>query len=822
MKLWCVGIIRPNITGQVLGYVIADIDKTTTATDDNGGSYTKIADDGMYYFPTNAVLLQMSRGFVIENMSYNKKYNTCAIVSGSVEQYATFQCVGNPPYKMIGVGRKQFTNPAQSPSPIIVVGRDSSKRMVRCLFATGRIMSAFESTLIADVDKNGRVLSNAMVVDKDGTRFIRSKAGELEDTASTGTQQTVQKPVQQAPQQTVTQPKPVQQPVAQAQKPVQQTAVQPPKPTEPPRPTTQQLIEEQVDNLFILKYVVDGYCITGIKDAFDCDRKTTVELDFDKLLIYLDDTKLHRFMYKGVPVKYIDSLAFYAAIDRDSYRYATEHNRQNLYLFEVDNVLARIELDHHAKGGFGVIDSDGMYEVKVISTESNVVEATLRVPAFTIDRQGSYVPHIGYMPIKGRYAHRGDKSAYADVDFIQLEYDTADKVLGRINERDKKTALKTVVNDNCLRFDNYMRYDGTVTCIDKSPKHPDIPDKYWRLLWHYGVVLFPHAVVEDGKFKVVNRIGWLSIAGCAPDGMNVNVALVGFSNVTEIVTYSLTTFTRVDLSRTQIKFLPEYAATGFSLSQSSKRRSGNVTFNARVKTVELNKSIVKIHKKAFYGCEELIGIVIPASVNEIGSYAFAYSKGLSVVKCEQGTKLKIQSSAFAGCISLQEFDFNCVSGLSTSSFASSGLKGEITINKDIRVVPKDCFKGCRGITTLNLAEGVEEFGADAIGNEGNFVINVPHSLKSVAGLHIDNHSTLAVNLDRGCSSDTAWQVIRDELNKQLNVVTLNYVGDVRTDQQKMLHNMGALSGKDAMRSALLMEGQHANDYPKTLEQILNS
>lgn len=55
----------------------------------------------------------------------------------------------------------------------------------------------------------------------------------------------------------------------------------------------------------------------------------------------------------------------------------------------------------------------------------------------------------------------------------------------------------------------------------------------------------------------------------------------------------------------------------------------------------------------FYNCPELKSVTIPASLTEIGAFAFAQCSALTEVKIPEGTKINyIGSKTFAGCTSL--------------------------------------------------------------------------------------------------------------------------------------------------------------------------
>lgn len=94
--------------------------------------------------------------------------------------------------------------------------------------------------------------------------------------------------------------------------------------------------------------------------------------------------------------------------------------------------------------------------------------------------------------------------------------------------------------------------------------------------------------------------------------------------------------------------------------------------NKKLKSVTLSKNLKVLGINAFFNCQALQSIELPATLKEMGSYAF----------CATGlTKVTIPES-------------NTLSELPQFCFFQCGSLKEVTIPVTITKIPKDCFKEC--------------------------------------------------------------------------------------------------------------------------------
>ena len=107
-------------------------------------------------------------------------------------------------------------------------------------------------------------------------------------------------------------------------------------------------------------------------------------------------------------------------------------------------------------------------------------------------------------------------------------------------------------------------------------------------------------------------------------------------------------------------------------------------------TYTIPASVTEIGDYAFSGCSGLTSVTIPASVTEIGGYAFYGCSGLTSVTIPAGVT-NIGSNAFYGC---------------------SGLTS-VTIPAGVTNIGSNAFRGCSRLTSVTIPASVTEIGDNA-------------------------------------------------------------------------------------------------------------
>lgn len=105
--------------------------------------------------------------------------------------------------------------------------------------------------------------------------------------------------------------------------------------------------------------------------------------------------------------------------------------------------------------------------------------------------------------------------------------------------------------------------------------------------------------------------------------------------------------------------------------------------NKNLKSVKLSKNVKVLGINTFFNCKALTSIELPATLKEIGSYAFCATGLTSVVIPESKTLTSLPQFCFFQCASLKE----------------------VTIPVTITKIPKDAFKECSADLTIKAYSG---------------------------------------------------------------------------------------------------------------------
>ena len=149
-------------------------------------------------------------------------------------------------------------------------------------------------------------------------------------------------------------------------------------------------------------------------------------------------------------------------------------------------------------------------------------------------------------------------------------------------------------------------------------------------------------------------------------------------------------------------------------------------------SVDLPSTLVSIADNAFYNCDELKSITIPASVETIEEYCFDYCYDLESVTFEGGSKLTsigdyafdccealknitipasvetIGEFCFAYCYALESVSFEEGSKLTSiggSAFELCEALKSITIPASVKTIGQYCFEWCSALESVTFEEG---------------------------------------------------------------------------------------------------------------------
>ena len=122
--------------------------------------------------------------------------------------------------------------------------------------------------------------------------------------------------------------------------------------------------------------------------------------------------------------------------------------------------------------------------------------------------------------------------------------------------------------------------------------------------------------------------------------------------------------------------------------------------------IELPASLISIPESAFATCSSLKSIIIPQSVVSVGKYAFQQCGALTNISFSENVK-SIGTSAFANCTGLTAITLpNTSISFGDKTFAGcTGIKA-ITIPDNMKSLGSQMFEGCSGLENVQLSEQI--------------------------------------------------------------------------------------------------------------------
>ena len=173
-----------------------------------------------------------------------------------------------------------------------------------------------------------------------------------------------------------------------------------------------------------------------------------------------------------------------------------------------------------------------------------------------------------------------------------------------------------------------------------------------------------------------------------------------------------------------------------ALYQYTENEDGTLTITAfrddtMIKKVTIEQGITYISSNAFLSCYNLEEIVIPESVEDIGTHAFTETRW-------RAEKLKDSNDIIVNNI-LYEADQNkenysikdgVVTIASGVFYNNTNLKS-VTIPSSVKNIGTYAFSGCTNLTEVILPDGLENIGYAAFMSSGIKEITVPKSVKNI-------------------------------------------------------------------------------------------
>lgn len=353
MSLWCIAVYRNIKTGPIEGYVLADSESIRTVTI-NGKEMSVAATRGV---KTAVCLDTMRRGTKIENLALEG--DQIKFTSGTEEDYASYKVVGSTVITL-GTGTKSTkecsNNKNKYIQPVIIVAKDSANGGIVQISSDKAMYGVYrEQQIIEAVEKGLIKLSNATIVNDNGTKYIRSKRGELET-------------VNLAEKKDAPAPAPAPAPVKAENKPEvkEPVAVKSSVPTPPINN-----VEDVYSTIFEF----------GTSEEFGIYIKKVIARSSEEIdRVFGAGNRVMPFKYKGMNINKISPFAFSEIVPSfegvtkgEEYKHWYSNGLSyNVAQYE-KQALNRFSFDGSGKKGFICIDFDSAFYTRIVDNQLRIV-----------------------------------------------------------------------------------------------------------------------------------------------------------------------------------------------------------------------------------------------------------------------------------------------------------------------------------------------------------------------------------------------------------------------------------------------------------------
>lgn len=179
-----------------------------------------------------------------------------------------------------------------------------------------------------------------------------------------------------------------------------------------------------------------------------------------------------------------------------------------------------------------------------------------------------------------------------------------------------------------------------------------------------------------------------------------------------------------------------------------------------ITSVTLPRNLKTIARRAFFNCNNLEYIEIPAQVISIGEEAFAENINLKYVTFMGNNLKEIGQRAFYGCTSL-------------------GADDDLILPSSLNMLDKNAFEGCSALRGVNLQNTILTQISNSLFRGANNLstISLPRTIINIGdnafyGCTVLENVTIAANsqlkqISESAFSDTAWFLRRDEQEDSL-------------------------------------------------------
>lgn len=235
--------------------------------------------------------------------------------------------------------------------------------------------------------------------------------------------------------------------------------------------------------------------------------------------------------------------------------------------------------------------------------------------------------------------------------------------------------------------------------------------------------------VADEAFACCPKIKSAKIAGAEIIGKEAFAYCMSLSSVT-LPKKSLTTIAErafTDCSSlteivipNSVKSLGRGALGGTAWMNDQKDKQYVVTANGMLVgyngiggQITVEDPEIKVIADAFYGRNDITGVILGNSVKAIGDSAFENCQSLEAVVASKYLET-VGPRAFAGCTSLKQVDLlDGVTKIENNAFENCSALTKITLPTKLEIIPKECFMGCKSLIEVTLPTSLKTVSENA-------------------------------------------------------------------------------------------------------------
>lgn len=215
----------------------------------------------------------------------------------------------------------------------------------------------------------------------------------------------------------------------------------------------------------------------------------------------------------------------------------------------------------------------------------------------------------------------------------------------------------------------------------------------------------------------------------------------------EIITKSISSLTKLDLSEVNLSKLPLMAFTEATNIKSIILPDNLIEINEQdfykctsLESIIIPDGVTIIKEKAFEGCTSLASIDIPANVSEIKSGAFKNCTKLQTVNIPTNSNLTTiggltDDGAFQGCYTLSNINIPASTEIidSYAFYGCSNLSSPLfAVNSNLKMIKDYAFYNCSSITDIDFPEGIEIIGSYAFYDCNSITnLNIPSKVQII-------------------------------------------------------------------------------------------